>query len=94
MATLEHDTRSLAGHLAGVAVVVALPMALEAALDAAVSGARAGGGAFPTWLPAFGTVGQTVLTYSLAVSAVTYVFVPAAVFALGYRYGRRRPRAT
>ncbi|MUV58490.1 hypothetical protein [Halogeometricum sp. CBA1124] len=41
-----------------------------------------------------GTVGQTVLTYSLAVSAVTYVFVPAAVFALGYRYGRRRPRAT
>jgi hypothetical protein len=91
---MEHDARSLAGHLVGVAVVVAVPMVLGAALDAVVSGARVGGGAFPPWLPTFGPVGRTVLTYSLAVSAVTYVFVPAAVFALGYRYGRRRPRAT
>lgn len=91
---MEHDARSLALHFACVAAVVAVPMVLGATLDAVVSGAMMGSTAFPPWLPTFGTPGRTVLTYSLVVSALTYVLVPAAVFGLGYRYGRGRPRAT
>ena len=42
-----------------------------------------------TWLPMFGTVGQTVVIYSFGVMLFTFVLVPVAVFWLGMRYGQQ-----
>lgn len=87
---VQRDTRSLALHLGCAAAVVSVPILLGAALEVAFSGLSTGTGSLPAWLPTVGTVGQTVAAYTLAVSVLTYLVVPAAVFALGYRYGRER----
>ncbi|MDS0296577.1 hypothetical protein [Halogeometricum luteum] len=42
-----------------------------------------------SWVPLFGTVGQTVLIYSWAVSLFAFVLVPIVAFWLGMRYGQR-----
>jgi hypothetical protein len=41
-----------------------------------------------SWVPLFGSVGQTVLIYSWAVSLFAFVLVPIAAFWLGTRYGQ------
>jgi hypothetical protein len=56
--------------------------ASERFVDAAVSSG------LPWWAPTFGTVGQTVTVYLLAVSLFTLVVVPAGAFWLGVEYGR------
>lgn len=83
------STRSLRYAAALVALLV-VPLVLRGVLDSLVVGAIGPGGGFPWWLPQFGTVGQTVAAYGLLVSLVTYLVTPLALFALGYRFGRRR----
>lgn len=43
----------------------------------------------PWWVPTFGTIGETMLTYSLLASILSFVILPIAVFTLGYHSGRR-----
>ncbi|QKY19737.1 hypothetical protein B4589_004830 [Halolamina sp. CBA1230] len=75
--------RRLRYPLGVVALVVGI-FALDVALGVLVDSAVASG--FPGWLPTFGTVGETVVAYSLLGNAYTYLFVPAAAFWLGVRY--------
>lgn len=42
-----------------------------------------------SWLPTFGTVGQTVVIYNLGVTLFAFVLVPVAAFWLGARYGQK-----
>ena len=42
-----------------------------------------------SWIPMFGTIGETVTIYSLAVTLFTLVLVPVAAFWLGKRYGQK-----
>lgn len=84
---MQQDTRSLVAHAAGVVLLVAVPIGLRWALGTAVDSVTVGSGGFPWWLPAFGSIGQTVVTYSLAISVLSYLVVPALIFALGYHYG-------
>lgn len=91
---MQHDTRSLLVHAAGVALLVAVPLVLRWSFEMAVETVTEGAGGFPWWLPEFGSIGRTVVTYSLALSVLSYLVVPTLVFALGYRYGITRTDAT
>ncbi|KTG09270.1 hypothetical protein AUR64_15905 [Haloprofundus marisrubri] len=78
--------RSKASYGLAVGLIVAVPLTLELLfghlLDEVVAG-----GQFPWWLPEFGTtIGQTASTYLLLLDALTYLGVPAVVFALGVHY--------
>ena len=42
-----------------------------------------------SWVPRFGTIGQTVVVYSWRVSLFAFVFVPVVAFWLGKRYGQK-----
>ncbi|GAB7012575.1 hypothetical protein [Halolamina salina] len=77
------DSRRLRYPLALVVLVVGI-FALQGALDIVVQRTVESG--LPAWLPTFGSVGQTVLTYTMLGSAYTYLLVPAAAFWLGVRY--------
>ncbi|WP_277554349.1 hypothetical protein [Halobaculum limi] len=72
--------------LALVALVVGVVL-LRGVANAAVSSVVDSG--VPAWLPAFGTIGQTVSVYLLALNIALIVGVPAAAYLLGYRHGRR-----
>ena len=73
------------------AVVLAAVVGGEVLLTAAFADAGAG---VPAWLPQFGTVGQTVLLYSLLSNVLSYVALPATLFWVGYAYGHRSGRRT
>jgi hypothetical protein len=70
----------------GVVALVVGAFAFDAALGVVVDGAVASG--FPAWMPTFGSVGETVLAYSMLGNAYAYLLVPAAAFWLGMRYAR------
>lgn len=80
------NTRRLRYPLALVALVVGI-FVLQGALDIVVQRAVESG--FPAWLPTFGSIGQTVVAYTMLGSAYTYLLVPAAAFWLGVRYAGR-----
>jgi hypothetical protein len=71
-----------------ILATLALRWLLNGALKTAVAG-----GAFPWYLPTAGTVGGTLAAYGLLLNALTFLVLPAAVFALGYGYARARPTA-
>jgi hypothetical protein len=73
--------------LLATALVVLCSFGLRALLDAASSPVASGSAALPWWLPAAGTVGQTVAYYLLAGTLVTTAVVPFVTFAIGYRAG-------
>ncbi|WP_053948531.1 hypothetical protein [Halolamina sediminis] len=77
------NPRRLRYPLALVGLVVGI-FALQGVLEIVVQRTVQSG--FPAWLPTFGSIGQTVLTYTLLGSAYTYLFVPVAAFWLGIRY--------
>ena len=91
---MDHEPRSLLVHAVGVALVVAVPFVLRWAFEMTVHRVTEGTGGFPWWLPEFGSVGRTVVTYSLAISVLSYLVVPTLVFALGYHYGVARTDAS
>ena len=47
-----------------------------------------GSSAFPVWLPQFGTIGQTVLYYSLLLRFLELILIPVALMWLAYAFGR------
>ena len=71
------------------AVVLLITTALfgELLLTTVIEGVLEGA-AFPVWLPQFGTIGQTVLYYSLLLRFLQLVLVPAALMWLAYAYGQ------
>ena len=74
--------------LAGLALLVVGGYALRTLVRAVVVSEIERTGALPWWLPEFGTAGETVVTYLLFVSLISYVVVPLLAFALGYRSGK------
>ncbi len=69
-----------------VIALVAGIFVFDAALGVLIDDAVASG--FPAWMPTFGSVGETVLAYSILGNAYAYLLVPAAAFWLGMRYAR------
>ncbi|MFC7136312.1 hypothetical protein [Halobaculum litoreum] len=76
--------RRLRYPLALVAVVAGL-LLLEYLLEVTLTGYAATG---TTWLPTVGTIGQTMVAYTLPVSLLATFGVPVVAFVFGVRYAR------
>ncbi len=76
-----HDIR----YPLGVVGLILLAFLLRAGLSSLVDTLVAGS---PSWVPVFGTIGQTVTIYSWGVSLFAFVLVPIVAFWLGKRYGQ------
>ncbi|MFC6939315.1 hypothetical protein ACFQE8_04975 [Salinirubellus sp. GCM10025818] len=74
----------------GIALLGLLTMVLigERLLTIAVDGVRHGSAEFPVWLPELGSIGGTIVFYSLLFDVVKFVAIPAVLLWLAYQYGR------
>lgn len=60
----------------------------ERLLTIAVAGVRSGASGFPVWLPELGSVGETIVLYSMLFDVLKFVAIPAVLLWLAYQYGR------
>ncbi|MBX0298171.1 hypothetical protein [Haloarcula nitratireducens] len=74
----------------GMALLGLLTMVVigERLLTLAVEGVRQGSTEFPVWLPELGSVGETIVFYSLLFDVLKFVAIPAVLLWLAYQYGR------
>jgi hypothetical protein len=79
---LKHVAAAL---LVGVAVLT-LNLVVGELLGVYADGMMTGRDVFP-WLPRGRTPGETVVTYQLVVSMITYLVAPAVIFVIGYHLG-------
>ena len=80
--------RSLRRPSLAVVFLVMTAVLGELVLTTVIEGVLEGSSAFPVWLPQFGTIGQTVLYYSLLLKFLQLILIPAALMWLAYTYGR------
>ena len=81
------DEPSLRRPAALLVALVSVVLLGELLLPAAFGGVLEGGSGFPAWLPRFGTIGRTVLVYTLFVDVLRYAAVAVLVW-FAYAYGR------
>ena len=79
--------RSLRRPALAVILLVVTAVFGELILTAVIEGVLEGS-AFPVWLPQLGTIGQTVLYYSLVLKFLQLILIPAGLMWLAYAYGR------
>lgn len=60
----------------------------ERLLTMAVAGVRQGSSGFPVWLPELGSIGETIVLYSVLFDVLKFVVLPAGLLWIAYRYGR------
>lgn len=54
----------------------------------AVAGVRQEPSGFPVWLPELGSIGETIVFYSMLFDILKFVVLPAILLWLAYQYGR------
>jgi uncharacterized membrane protein YhdT len=57
-------------------------------LTIAVSGIRQGSSGFPVWLPEIGSIGKTIVFYSMLFDVLKFIVIPGVLLWLAYQYGR------
>lgn len=62
----------------------------ERLLTNAVTGVRQGPTAFPVWLPELGSIGETIVFYSMLFDFLKFVAIPAVLLWLACQFGRQR----
>ncbi|WP_255195360.1 hypothetical protein [Halorarius litoreus] len=74
----------------GIALVGLLTMILigERLLTMAVDGVRQGSSGFPVWLPELGSIGETIVFYSMLFDVLKFIAIPAVLMWFAYQYGR------
>ena len=60
----------------------------ERLLTVAFAGVRQGSSGFPVWLPELGSIGQTIVFYSMLFDILKFIVLPAVLPWLAYQYGR------
>jgi uncharacterized membrane protein YhdT len=60
----------------------------ERLLTVAFAGVRQGSSGFPVWLPELGSIGQTIVFYSMLFDILKFIVLPAVLLWLAYQYGR------
>ncbi|MFC7132685.1 MULTISPECIES: hypothetical protein [Salinibaculum] len=60
----------------------------ERLLTMAVAGVRQGSSGFPVWLPELGSIGETIVFYSMLFDMLKFIVLPAGFLWLAYQYGR------
>lgn len=74
----------------GIVLLALLTIVLvgEWLFSTAVDGVRQGSSEFPVWLPELGSVGETIVFYSLLFDVMKFVAIPAGLLWLAYQFGR------
>lgn len=60
----------------------------ERLLTVAVAGVRQGTSGFPVWLPELGSIGETLVFYSMLFDVLKFIVLPTVLLWLAYQYGR------
>lgn len=53
-----------------------------------VAGVRSGSPSFPIWLPTVGSIGETIVFYSMLFDVLRFIVLLAVLLWLAYQYGR------
>ncbi|WP_436927600.1 hypothetical protein [Halosimplex amylolyticum] len=74
----------------GIVLLCLLAMVLigERLLTIAVDGVRQGSSGFPVWLPEIGSIGETIVFYSMLFDVLKFVVIPVVLLWLAHQYGR------
>lgn len=76
--------------IAALGSALTFAMGANLLLEIAISGLQVGARLLPWWLPQFGTIGETVVVYSIALDLIAFVLTARSLPWLGYAYGRHR----
>lgn len=60
----------------------------ERLVTSAIAGVRRGTSEFPVWLPELGSIGETIVFYSMLFDVLKFIAIPAVLLWLAYQYGR------